>query len=289
MAVENYRILVVVAHPHDFTHCAGTCGIHSKRGDSVTVVCVTGGSRMHNEMLFDELLKPEGERDPKIIGQTLDEFSQIKAKEFRKVCELFGITDIRIFHSPEPFRLRKSPEVVDALRDIILETRPHILITQKPYFEVSQGMVDSSPDDHTETAQAVREAQQIAATPDNTRMIKPHTIAATYYPGVYFMDNEIDFYIDITEWKKRRVEAEKMFRSQCQTDAYCEKRIEIASGHAGWFAGTAYAEGFVRGKADVLPYIIVPEFNLKKASDYHMNNIKRVSGELNESKKIKQD
>jgi hypothetical protein len=103
------------------------------------------------------------------------------------------------------------------------------------------------------------------------------------------MDNEIDFYIDITEWKKKRVEAEKMFRSQGHTDAYCEKSIEIASGHAGWFAGTAYAEGFVRGKADILPHIIVPEFNLKKASDYHMNNIKRVSGELNESKKTKQN
>ena|GEM_PF-6688415 len=32
----------------------------------------------------------------------------------RKACELFGITDIRILHSPEPFRLRKSPEVVEA-------------------------------------------------------------------------------------------------------------------------------------------------------------------------------
>jgi hypothetical protein len=49
---------------------------------------VTGGSRMHNEMLFDELLKPEGERDPKIIGQTLDEFLQIKAKEFG--CIFYG-------------------------------------------------------------------------------------------------------------------------------------------------------------------------------------------------------
>ena len=32
------RILVVKAHPHDFTHCAGTLGIHAARGDAVTVV-----------------------------------------------------------------------------------------------------------------------------------------------------------------------------------------------------------------------------------------------------------
>ncbi len=31
-------ILVVAAHPHDFTHCSGTCGIHMQRDDRVTVV-----------------------------------------------------------------------------------------------------------------------------------------------------------------------------------------------------------------------------------------------------------
>ena len=43
------RILVVKAHPHDFTHhCAGTLGIHAARGDAVTVVSrekeILGGS-----------------------------------------------------------------------------------------------------------------------------------------------------------------------------------------------------------------------------------------------------
>lgn len=33
--LEQIRLLVVVAHPHDFTHCAGTCGIHVKRGDHI--------------------------------------------------------------------------------------------------------------------------------------------------------------------------------------------------------------------------------------------------------------
>jgi hypothetical protein len=43
------RILVVKAHPHDFTHCAGTLGIHAARGDAVTVVSrekeILGGFR----------------------------------------------------------------------------------------------------------------------------------------------------------------------------------------------------------------------------------------------------
>ena len=52
---EPLRLLVVSAHPHDFTHCAGTCGIHTARGDSVTVVSVTSGAYTHNEELHDEL------------------------------------------------------------------------------------------------------------------------------------------------------------------------------------------------------------------------------------------
>lgn len=36
---EPLRLMVVVAHPHDFTHCAGTCGIHASRGDAVSQTC----------------------------------------------------------------------------------------------------------------------------------------------------------------------------------------------------------------------------------------------------------
>ena len=38
------------------------------------------------------------------------------------------------------------------------------------------------------------EAQGLAGTPDYGSRQRPHTIAATYYPGVYYMSDEIDFY-----------------------------------------------------------------------------------------------
>ena len=60
---QSLRILVVKAHPHDFTHCAGACGIHAAQGDTVTAVSVTNGAGTHNERLHDELLKPEEEQD----------------------------------------------------------------------------------------------------------------------------------------------------------------------------------------------------------------------------------
>ena len=51
MAHQKLRILGVNAHPHDFTHYAGTLGIHASQGDEVTVVSVTPGVNVHNERL----------------------------------------------------------------------------------------------------------------------------------------------------------------------------------------------------------------------------------------------
>lgn len=75
-ARERLRLMVVVAHPHDFTHCAGTCGIHTSRGDAVTVVTLTNGATKHNERLYDELIKPAAERDPRIVNQTREDYAR---------------------------------------------------------------------------------------------------------------------------------------------------------------------------------------------------------------------
>ena len=40
MTQPKLRFLGVVAHPHDFTHFAGTLGIHTALGDSATVVAM---------------------------------------------------------------------------------------------------------------------------------------------------------------------------------------------------------------------------------------------------------
>ena len=71
MQDQSLRFLVVKAHPHDFTHCAGTCGIHAAQGDSITVVSMTNGVGTHNEKLHDELLKPEAEQDPESSTRVL--------------------------------------------------------------------------------------------------------------------------------------------------------------------------------------------------------------------------
>ena len=276
---QPLHILVIMAHPHDFTHCAGTCGIHRAQGDSITAVSMTNGAGTHNERLHDELLKPEAERDPVVLNQTAEEYSEEKAGEFRRVCALFGVEDVRVLRFPDkPFR--KTPEAVAAIRDLLYEVRPQVLITQSPYLSGPHGMSSVALNDHTETASTVLEAQGLAAAPDYETRQRPHTIAATCYPGVYFMPDEIDFYVDISAWKEQRVQAEILFASQGHTEAFAKKRIEISAGHMGWYSGTGYAEGFVRAVPELLPEIRVPEAALRRATRPRGDQLRRVAGEL---------
>ena len=276
------RFLVVVAHPHDFTHCAGTCGIHTSRGDEVTVVSVTGGADTHNERLYDELRKPPEQRDPEIVNQSREEYAAAKAKEFSAICSLFGVMDGRILGYQQPFRVARTPQVIETLRDIIYETRPHALITQRPHLDGRHQKVSAAGNDHLEVACAVMEARQLAAIPDYQTMRAPHTIAATYFPGVYYTHEDIDFYVDISEWIDQRVAAETMFVSQGQTEAFARKRVSIGAGAMGWYAHREYAEGFVREQAEVLPRIIVPEAALEQADGSRVDVLRRMAGELQE-------
>ena len=275
---QRLRILVVVAHPHDFTHGAGTCGIHASRGDTVTVVTMTNGSLTHNERLHDELMKPESERDQEALNQSGEEYAEKKAAEFREVCSLFGVDDVRVQMWPLPFRLEQHPGAVEKLVEIILDVRPHVLITQRPYYSGPHGMASMARDDHNETAIAVTEAAGLAATPDYGRQFRPHTIAATFYLGVYFMRDEIDFFVDIGDWYEQRVQAETLFESQGHTETFARKRIDSTAGNWGWYARTGYAEGFVRARPDLLSSLFVPESALARAAEPHEQHLNRMSG-----------
>ena len=283
MNEQHLRILVVTAHPHDFTHCAGTLGVHTSLGDSVTVVAVAPGVYTHNERLYDELMKPLEERDASIVDQSLEAYAAMKEDELRRAGAIFGITDVRILDFPEPFRLDSYPESVERLRDIILETRPHMLITQSPYLTGPHRMTSGARDDHLETGFAVLEARTLAATPSYNSQTRPHTIAATYFPGEPSWRgerNQFDFVVDISDWYEQRVQAEMEFKSQGHTEAFARRRISTLPGSVGWVNGTMYAEGFVRERPDLLPRIIVPEAAIRHAAEERRTHHQRVSGSL---------
>ena len=279
--MTNLQILVVKAHPHDFTHSAGTLGIHTDKGDNVTLVVVTGGKKAHNEKLATELLKPKSEQDPNIINEPPEKYAEQKADELRQAALLFGINDVRILDGGEPFRVDENPGIINELSEIISEVRPHILRTQSPYINGSgphgliQPYVNNS---HTETAYAVERAQLLSSNPEHGSQIRPHKIAATFYPGVYFDRGDWDILVDVSDWYEQRVEAETLFKSQGHNEAYARKRIEISCGAAGWTAGTAYAEGFVRSKPEVFDSLTLSPRTLQRAEESPAEHINRVTG-----------
>ena len=279
---QRLSFLVVKAHPHDFTHCAGTLGVHTALGDSVTLVTVTSGAYIHNEALATELMKPKEEQDPSIVDQPPDAYAELKARELRDAAALFGITDVRILDGGEPFRKDENPEVVERLTEIIQEVRPHVLITQSPYLQGSgpRGLISGyDGDDHVHTAYAVQEAQYWAGAPRPGSQHPPHRIAATYYPGVYFNRDAWDFVVDITDWYEKRVQAEVLYKSQGHTEQFARKRMDISIGSAGWFAGVGYAEGWVQAKAETRPRIIVGEYTLRAVEESPAEHLARLSGE----------
>ena len=266
--MAGLNILSVNAHPHDFTHYAGTLGIHVADGDTVTVVSMTPGASTHNQALAEEMAKPLEERDRQLIDRIVEEYAGRKIEELRTACGIFGITDVRVLpYSDKLFTLEKNPDAVDALRDIFLDVRPHIMITQSAYLAGRHGHRLGARDDHSETGFASIEARMLAGLPRHDDARPPHQIAATYFPGVYFQRDEWDFAVDVTDFFEKRVEAEATFVTQGHTPEWSRKRMEVTLGSAGWFSGTGYAEGFVQERAFLVPKIELPASALRLAEE----------------------
>lgn len=262
MPLTAIRMLSVNAHPHDFTHTAGTLGIHTSEGDKCTVVSVTTGAKTHNEALHDELMKPVEEQDPKIINQSEAELVSIKERELKKACGVFGVSDVRTLGFPQPFHLDSHPESVKMIRDVILDVRPHVLIMQSPYnMRSRKGRPSVIEDDHIETARATLAARREAGEP--RQGVTPHSIPCVLFPGVYFERDEYDFTVDVTEWFEQRVEAEAAYVSQGHTLAWSRVRMQNALGPVGWQSQTRYAEAFVREKLEVFPRIPISELSIQ--------------------------
>ena len=266
--MAGLRILGVNAHPHDFTQYGGTLGVHVADGDTATVVAMTGGASTHNQKLAEEMAKPQGDRNQELIDEIKRSYMDQKAGELRTACGIFGISDVRILpYSDKPFTLEKNPGAVDALRDIILEVRPHIMITQSPYLRGRRGQRIGAREDHSETGFASIEARMAAGIARYEDSRPTHKIPATFFPGVYFQRDEWDFVVDITDFFEKRVQAETTYLSQGHTPEWSRKRMEVELGSAGWFSGTQYAEGFVQEKPFRVPKIILPESVLSDAEE----------------------
>ncbi len=267
---QALRILVVMAHPHDFTHVSGTCGKHVDRGDHVTVVSATGGQNIHNEPLERELRKPKELQDAAVISETDQQYVARKGHELDDVCEVFGIKDVRVL----PFRdshLEPSDQLDQAIVDIILDVRPHLLLTHAPFSVPGRGRTSAGPDDHRVTGIAVERAVGLAGAPNRETRARPHRIAKTLYTGIEWYHSDWDLIIDITDQVTRRVRSEAMFKTQGHSAGFALKRIQVGSGVAGWSGGFPYGEAFLYATRNLDDCL--------RVSDIEMNQAERPSME----------
>ena len=278
MKSQSLRILGVVAHPHDFTHFAGTCGVHTSLGDVVTVVSVTDGAGTHNVQLEEEVFNLVEDKNVSVADAGSQGYSSQKEGELKNAAALFGVSDVRILGYPDkPFIAGRHPGAVKDIADIIREVRPNVLISQSPYSTEHHSRVSSVPNDHVESAVATLEGVREAGSARYISNALPHKIALTLFPGIYFNRDEWDFTIDIGDWVQQRIKAEEMYKSQGHTPEFARKRIAIGVGATGWASGTGYSESFVRSSFEVLSKISVSDASLLQASETEIEQLKRLS------------
>ena len=281
---QKLRILTVSAHPHDWTWFSGTLGIHSASGDEATVCIVTHGGTTHRELYLDELRKPEADRDPDIINESIDEYIEQKAKEMRKAAALFGVTDVRMLNFPDkPFTLQQYPEVVDQLADLIREVRPHILITESPFTDDLRPVAHRS--DHTEVGRAALEAKEQAGFPRLGVERSPHNVPLTYWPGEVFDRSQLDFVVELSpEWFEKRVQGEAFYESQGHDPELARSRLMVEVGQMGRTLRTSYGEGFVRERPELLDRLPAPELMLDQAEENYEARKRRLTGKAGSRK-----
>ena len=65
------------------------------------------------------------------------------------------------------------------------------------------------------------------------------------------LNMRVDLFVDVTKHAEAKVRAHQFIATQGQNVGWGQKRIEGIEGHLGIFAGTSYAEAFVRVTPDV--------------------------------------
>ena len=130
--LTHLRLLAAFAHPDDEGFgSGGTLAMLAAKGAKVTLVCATNGD-------VGEISDP-ALATPKTLGQ-------VRQTELRNAMDVTGISDIRFLNyrdsgmegtadneHPKCLHQAKESRVVGQLLSIILETRPHVVITHDPY------------------------------------------------------------------------------------------------------------------------------------------------------------
>ncbi len=276
------RLLVVGAHPADaFDNAGGTCYYHTQRGDTVTSFILTGGARVHDEVISDymrtqSVIPPEAE-----LRALMAERIAVKQKEVFEACAIMGIHDVRFsIHDDGVFVL--NPKVIDEITRLIREIRPHIVITHYPYDH--GGMADQ----HAITGQSVVNAVWNANSVEPGDSNPPWSVAQVFFmgfPSSFARSNTLgttfspmyDVFVDVSDVIHLKREALDKMKSQKYDGAWALKRLETVEGSAGMACGVAYAEPFISYRCSVSKTLPLAIQSLEQSGEVERKRFERMS------------
>ena len=241
------RLLCVGGHPADtFDCCGGALAHHVQNGDSVTVVALTAGTRIHDVVISDTLRFRDRVPDAAELTALMEARVVVKEEEVRQACAFLGVTDVRFFRYDDAV-LTLREELILRMASLIREVRPDVVITHHPNENGGFGS------HHAATARLVLEGISTAYGVGMGDPNPPHRVAQVFFTvgalqiplnslvGAWFPDLIVDI-TDVVEAKVRAIDA---MRSQQYGGDYARKRIELTDGSIGAIVGVAYAEGYI--------------------------------------------
>ena len=218
------KVLAVGCHPDDLEiACGGTLRKYVEQGADVYMCHVANGNMGHVKIMPEPLAvmrAGESEKSGGIIGA-------------KKVYNI-DVGDLNVTHYDE--------SVVNALADIIRQTKPDVIITHND--------VDYMQD-HVETSKLAFNASFVATIAHRSKNFRP---LSSLVP-IYFMDTlaGVDFipshYVDISDQIEIKLQALSCHESQIKWMLEHDKidfidMVRTCSKYRGYQSGVAFAEGF---------------------------------------------
>ena len=267
---DTLRLLSIGAHPADiFDQSGGTMAHHVARGDWVGCVVLTHGARIHDKVISNDMFHAESVPEGEKLQALMVERADVKADEVRRACGLLGVEDIYFFGADDAV-MRVTEEEVRRLASLLRETRPDIVLTHFP----REG--DGLTNPHAVCGQIAMAAMSLAAAVDQGDANPPHKVAQVFYfgTGAAGVPRSVweagggyynDVFIEITDVVDKKLASLDCLESQGYGGAYARKRIETSDGAFGTAGGCAYAEGFIKERAETHYHLPVTDHALSRA------------------------
>ncbi len=248
-------LLVVGAHPADFTNAAGTLANHIKQGDKVYLVSLTHGINSHfrNTEIRDAISK-QGKSHADIFKTLKNE----KKRETIEAAAVLGIKkgNVAVFeHDDGP--LLTDKEIIYELAVHIRNVKPNIMILHSP--------ADNDHEDHQSagdiSTRAIKAAANYIPSCDSpSHAVKNVFFMMPNYVNKYRSTGHLlqapDIVVNIEDSIELKRKACTKFISQKYTAQWAQKIWDCVSGSVGIMQGFEYGEAFISMNpmtASVLP------------------------------------